>query len=346
MTAPGKGAAIFGCDGPELGAAEAAFFRDYNPFGFILFARNIEAPQQLRRLTGALRDAVGHDAPIFVDQEGGRVQRLRAPHWREWLPPMDMVGLAMLGAARGQALAVAERAMWLRYRIIASELQGVGIDGNCAPCLDIAGPDTHGFLQNRCYAGDAASVAALGRAVANGHLAGGVLPVVKHMPGHGRANADTHHDLPTVTADAATLLQTDFAPFRALADLPIAMTAHIVFSAFDDRPATSSPVMIDVMRRQIGFDGLLMTDDIAMNALPGTKPERAAAALAAGCDLVLECNGDLAARMAVAKAAGDMSAQTLQRAQAALGWRRAPEAVDIAALEAELSGLLDGQGNV
>ncbi|MDZ4134748.1 MAG: glycoside hydrolase family 3 N-terminal domain-containing protein, partial [Paracoccaceae bacterium] len=227
----GTGAVISGCSGPMLGGDEAAFFRETDPFGFIIFARNVESPEQLRRLTADLRASVGRDAPIFVDQEGGRVQRLRAPHWREWMPPMDMVALAMAGAAPGVRVATAARAMWLRYRIIAAELHAVGIDGNCAPCLDVATDDTHSFLKNRCYAPDAATVSTLGRAVAEAHLAGGVLPVAKHMPGHGRANADTHHDLPTVTARPAALAASDFAPFRALNDLPLAMTAHIVFSA-------------------------------------------------------------------------------------------------------------------
>jgi beta-N-acetylhexosaminidase len=343
---PGKGAAIFGCDGLDLGRDEAAFFRDYDPFGFILFARNVESPSQLRRLTAELRAAVGREAPVFVDQEGGRVQRLRAPHWREWLPPLDMVALARAGSSPARQDEAAERAMWLRYRIIAAELRAAGIDGNCAPCLDLAGPVTHPFLKNRCYGTDAASVARLGRAAANGHLAGGVLPVMKHMPGHGRANADTHHDLPTVDAPAGELLATDFAAFTALRDLPLAMTAHIVFSAYDDRPATASARMVQVMRDDIGFAGLLMTDDLAMNALPGSKAQRAAAAMAAGCDLVLECNGDLADRIAVAAAAGAMGPASLSRARAALAARHDPDPVDILALESELSGLLDGQGYV
>lgn len=344
----GTGAAIFGCDGPRLGADEAAFHREADPFGFILFARNVENPDQLRRLTGDLRSTVGRDAPIFVDQEGGRVQRLRGPHWREWLPPLDMVSLAMAraGAEPGQGLAAAARAMWLRYRLIAAELRSVGIDGNCAPCLDVATGVTHPFLKNRCYGADVETVTRLGRAVAEGHLAGGVLPVVKHMPGHGRASGDTHHDLPNVNADTATLATSDFAPFHALRDLPLAMTAHIVFSAYDTAPATCSVTMIRVIREVIGFQGLLMTDDIAMQALSGSIAERSAAAIAAGCDLVLHCNGDLAERVAVAQAAGRMPAQTLARAAAALSRRRPPEPVDIAALETELSGLLDGNGHV
>ncbi|WP_136682684.1 beta-N-acetylhexosaminidase [Falsirhodobacter xinxiangensis] len=324
------GAAIFGCDGLTLGADERAFFRDADPFGFILFGRNVETPDQVRALCAALREAVGRDAPILVDQEGGRVQRLRGPHWREWQPPLEVGSRDPVAAMR------------LRSRIIAAELRGVGIDANCAPVADIAGDATHPFLRNRCYGTDVATVTALARAAAEGHLEQGVLPIIKHMPGHGRATADSHKDLPTVTADPEDLRQTDFAPFRALNHLPMAMTAHIVFRAFDDRPATCSPTMIRLIREEIGFDGLLMTDDISMEALAGTIPERTAAALSAGCDVVLHCNGDLAERVAVADVAGRMSADAARRGDAALAMRRAPESVDMAALDAELSDLLIG----
>lgn len=333
MTGLGTGAAIFGCAGPVLGPDERAFFAEADPFGFILFARNVETPDQLRRLTGDLRDAIGRDAPILIDQEGGRVQRMRAPHWREWLPPLDQVERAGAGA---------ERSMWLRARLIAAELRQVGIDANCAPCADIAGPLTHPFLQNRCYGRDAATVTRMARAVAQGHLAGGVLPVVKHLPGHGRATADTHLHLPTVQEDAATLRVTDFAPFRALNDLPMAMTAHIVFAAYDsEHPATQSPRMIDLIRTEIGFQGLLMTDDLNMQALSGDLAARTRAARAAGCDIALHCNGDLGEMQAVAGAAGTMSAATLDRAAAALAQRRPPEAADLEALYAECAALLD-----
>lgn len=331
MNAPGRGATIFGLDGAELTAAEAAFFRAADPFGFILFARNIDTPDQLRRLTASLRDCVGRDAPVFIDQEGGRVQRMRPPHWADWLPPRDAVRQAGAGAAR---------MMWLRARLIAAELRAVGIDGNCAPCLDIAGPDTHPFLRNRCYGDDVATVVAMGRATVDGHLAGGVLPVMKHMPGHGRATADTHLDLPTVTASAAELAASDFSPFRALADVPLAMTAHIVFAAYDARPATCSPVMMEVIRHQIGFDGLLMTDDLNMEALSGTLAERTSAAMAAGCDIALHCKGVLDQMEAVAEAAGDMGPETLRRAAAALAARHAPDVVDLAALRAEHDALI------
>ncbi|WP_151718502.1 beta-N-acetylhexosaminidase [Gemmobacter serpentinus] len=327
----GLGATIFGCEGPVLGASERAFFREANPWGFIIFARNVEDPAQLSRLTADLRDSVGRDAPVLVDQEGGRVQRLRAPHWSEFLPPLDAVALAGERAAR---------MMWLRGRLIAEELRAVGIDSNCAPCLDIATDATHPFLRNRCYGTDAAQVAVLGRATAEGHLAGGVLPVMKHMPGHGRANADTHHDLPTVTASADALWTQDFAPFHALRDLPMAMTAHIVFAAYDDQPATCSPAMMRVMRDQIGFGGLIMSDDLNMQALPGTLAERAALAVAAGCDIALHCKGDLAEMQAVAAAAGQMTDAARARGDAALACRKTAEPADLAALRREHDALL------
>lgn len=337
MSALCTGATIFGCAGPDLLPEERDFFRDADPMGFILFARNVEDPDQVRRLTASLREAVGRDAPVLVDQEGGRVQRLRAPHWREWLPPLDQVTQNPAAAVRG---------MNLRAQVIAAELRAVGIDANCAPCADIAGPDTHPFLRNRCYGADAATVTAVARAVADGHLAQGVLPVMKHLPGHGRATTDSHHLLPRVTADLATLEATDFAPFRALADLPMAMTAHIVFEALDpDHPATQSATMIRVIRDRIGCDGLLMTDDLNMQALSGTLAERTARAIAAGCDIALHCKGDLAEMQAVAAAAGSMTPEALRRAAAALSQRRAPAPLDLKAADAELSDALTGHGH-
>ena len=333
----GQGGYIFGSEGLAVSDAEAAFFAEADPWGFILFARNVDTPDQVRRLTGGLRDAVGREAPVLIDQEGGRVQRMRSPHWREWLPPLEQVALA------GER---AERAMWLRYRLIAEELRAVGIDVNCAPCADIAGPQTHDVLRNRCYAGEAGRVAALARAVAEGLMAGGVAPVMKHMPGHGRALVDSHLDLPHTDAPRAVLEAEDFAPFRALADLPMAMSAHIVFEAIDDAPATISPVMVRLIRDEIGFGGLLMTDDISMQALQGDVASRARAARAAGCDVVLHCNGKMSEMRAVAGAAGPMNAASQARADAALAARGRREAIDIAAAEAELDALMQGKAHV
>jgi beta-N-acetylhexosaminidase len=306
----GRGAVIFGCAGPRLLPEERAFYREADPFGFIVFARNIETPAQLRRLTADLREAVGRDAPVLVDQEGGRVQRLRAPHWRE---------------------------MRLRATVMAAELAAVGIDADCMPTLDVVRPETHPFLMNRCYGRDPETVARIGRAVAEGLTAGGVLPVMKHMPGHGLSHVDTHHDLPTVDASHAELTAVDFAPFRALADLPMAMTAHLVFAALDgERPATQSPRMIRVIREEIGFQGLLMSDDLNMQALSGTLAERTARTIAAGVDIALHCKGDMAEMVSVAGAAGGMGPEALKRAEAAVAARR-PAAVDIEAALAELA---------
>jgi beta-N-acetylhexosaminidase len=333
MTGFGQTAAIFGCETTYLGREESAFFADVQPFGFILFARNVATPEQLRRLTASLRACVGRDAPVFVDQEGGRVQRLRAPHWREWAPPLDFVRAAGSDAPR---------AMELRARLIARELQDVGINGNCGPTADLASLRTHPVLQNRCYGDDPATVAEISRAVARGMMAEKVWPVMKHLPGHGRSENDTHLDLPSVSVDAATLHATDFAPFKALADLPYAMTAHIVYTAYDSRPATQSPQMIRTIREEIGFQGLLMTDDLNMQALSGSLYERTALSIAAGCDLALHCKGDLAEMREVARAAGQLCADTLARAARVLvKWpETGSEAIDTSALDAELESLM------
>ena len=329
----GLSATILGCEGTHLGPDEHAFFRDANPLGFILFARNVDTPDQLCRLTRDLRNALGRDAPILVDQEGGRVQRLRAPHWREWLPPLEQVA--------GTAPEVMERSIWLRYRLIAAELRSVGIDANCAPSVDIARRQTHPFLRNRCFSDDLGTVIKAARAAADGLLAGGVLPAVKHMPGHGRATMDSHLELPRVDAGLMELEQTDFAAFRALADLPMALTAHIVFDAVDaDHPATSSARMITVIRDMIGFDGLLISDDLSMQALSGIIGERAGAAIAAGCDIALHCNGKRAEMEAVVANAGTVGPKTAKRIERALQARQTPDAIDTAHLEAEFEALL------
>ena len=303
-------ACILGCEGPTLGASEAARLRALTPWGFILFARNVESPAQVARLVADLRAAVGWPAPVLIDQEGGRVQRLTPPHWRAWPPPLDPVP--------GDRIA----AFAARGRAIGAELAALGIDVNCAPVADIAGPDTHPFLHNRCYGTDVASVTACARALAEGLLAAGVLPVMKHLPGHGRARADSHAELPRVTAPLQVLRDSDFAPFRALADLPLAMTAHVVYDALDpDRPATLSPAAIAAIRADIGFDGLLMTDDISMGALSGPVGALAAAAIAAGCDIVLHCNGDAGEAEAVADAVGPLTGRAAARAAVALALR-------------------------
>lgn len=329
----GQGAFIFGCEGLRLSPLEAQFFREANPWGFILFARNVETKEQLRRLTNDLRAAVGWHAPILIDQEGGRVQRMHGPIWREFEPPLDDI----------LSKSDPKRAMWLRGRLIADDLMGVGIDVNCAPTLDVANGLTHPFLRNRCYGTDALSVADLGRAMVDGLAAGGVAAVMKHIPGHGRGTADSHKNLPRVGA-SRTALETDFAPFKALNDLPMGMSAHIVMEAIDpERPATQSPACIDVIRNDIGFSGLLMTDDLSMQALAGTVFERGHKAIEAGCDMVLHCNGDLGEMRTVAEL-GAMHDQAQRRADHAANSRpKAPstetQTIDIAALDAEFQSL-------
>ena len=327
------GATILDADGLKLTADEKSFFRDVTPFGFILFARNIDTPEQVRALCDELRDSVGRDAPITIDQEGGRVQRLRAPLWTEWLPPLDFV------AAAGEH---AEEAMYLRYRLIAAELFDLGIDSNCATMVDVACDATHDFLRNRCYGTHAETVARLGRAASDGMLAGGVLPVIKHIPGHGRATLDSHYDLPRVMAELDELTASDFAPFAALKDVPMGMTAHLVYEALDVLPATLSPKVMSVIRNDIGFDNLIMTDDISMKALSGTLTQISQGALDAGCDVILHCNGTLDARREVAEAAGKMTFAAQTRAERALAARRPPDDIDIPAVQAQLGALLNG----
>lgn len=323
------GATILGCAGLRLTAAEARLFAQAQPWGFILFRRNIETAAQTAALVAELRATVGREAPVFVDQEGGTVQRLRPPLARDWPDAR---------AHRGGG-----RAAWLRHRLIAAELRAVGIDGNCAPVIDVAGPATHPFLARRCWSEDPARVIELGRAAAEGLLAGGVLPVLKHLPGHGAANADSHHDLPRVDLPLEELSARDFAPVRTLSDLPLGMTAHVVYAALDPHAAgTVSAAVIGYLRDVLGFDGLLMTDDIVMGALGGPMATRTAAAIAAGCDLVLHCSGELAEMAAVAEAAGQLSGTAAGRAARALAARINPQAIDIAALEAEFDTLTEG----
>ncbi|GGX61744.1 beta-N-acetylhexosaminidase [Tateyamaria omphalii] len=329
------GATILDADGLRLTKDEKAFFRDADPFGFILFARNIDTPDQVYGLCSEFRDAVGREAIITIDQEGGRVQRMRGPTWTEWSPPLDFV------QAAGDD---AERAMYLRYRHIAHELKELTIDSNCAPMVDLVVKETHDFLRNRCYGTSPGDIAALGRAAAQGHLDGGVLPVVKHMPGHGRTDLDSHYDLPRVDVSLDALRETDFAPFRALNDLPMGMTAHVVYEAVDDTAATLSADTMALIRNDIGFDGLIMTDDIGMKALNGTPDQSARCALDAGCDVVLHCNAPLADRIASANAAGHMTDAAQTRADAALAARQTPADIDIAELNAELEALLSGAG--
>ncbi|MEM7724723.1 MAG: glycoside hydrolase family 3 N-terminal domain-containing protein [Pseudomonadota bacterium] len=323
------GAYILAPAGPVLSKDEAAFFRDANPWGFILFQRNCEAPDQLRRLTADLRACVGRDAPILIDQEGGRVQRMRAPHWREWLPPLDQV-------------AAGTRAMYLRGLLIGVELVAHGVDVNCAPSADLAWPETHPFLKNRCYGKTPKDVSTMARACAEGLMDAACLPVLKHAPGHGRATQDSHETLPRITAPLSELTDTDFRPFRALADLPMAMTAHIVLPEIDpETPVTQSAAGIAYLRGEMGLTNLLMSDDISMGALAEDLESRVLKARDAGCDLILHCNGDLVEMRIVAEL-GPMTPEAEHRAHIALYSRRTPIDIDIPSLEAEFRTLLQG----
>jgi beta-N-acetylhexosaminidase len=327
---------IVGCSGLAITPDERAFFRDADPCGFILFKRNIEGPEQVRALTGSLRDSVGRDdAPILIDQEGGRVQRMGPPHWHRYPPGRAYSRMGSDGSTEEMAR--------LGARLIAHDLLSVGINVDCLPVLDVPAPGAHDIIGDRAYAGDPDRVAALGRAAAEGLLAGGVLPVIKHIPGHGRAAADSHEALPAVDASRQELEETDFAPFRALADMPLGMSAHVVYTALDrEHPATTSRRVIDeVIRGSIGFDGLLMSDDLSMKALSGSLGERAAAALSAGCDVALHCNGMLEEMQAVAEAAPALSGVSLRRAEAALGRIRGrPEPLDPVDAHARLAAAL------
>ncbi|WP_420478964.1 beta-N-acetylhexosaminidase [Brevundimonas sp. FT23028] len=307
-------AAIYGCAGHRLTEEERAFFSDARPWGFILFRRNVDSPDQLRALTDELRDCIAGDerTPVLIDQEGGRVQRMGPPHWPKY-PPGD----AFLKATNDPS--AARELARLGGRLMAHELKAVGINVDCAPVLDVPVPGAHDIIGDRAYARDPETVALLGRAVAEGLLAGGVLPVIKHMPGHGRAFADTHKELPTVHADLDTLDGWDFAPFKALSDMPIGMTAHIVFTAIDRKhPATQSKKAIRMIRERLGFNGLLLSDDLVMNALSGTLKERAEKSLKAGCDLVIHWNGVLEEMRQVAEGTGKLKGGAKRRAEAAL----------------------------
>lgn len=329
-------AAIFGCAGTRLSSSEQAFFRDSNPAGFILFARNIESPDQVRMLVSDLRDCAGaENTLILIDQEGGRVARLKPPHWRA-APPQGIFGKLGPGTARNAAK--------LNARLLADELQALGINVDCLPLLDLRFPGAHDIIGDRAFGETVEIVSLLGRAVCEGLLEGGVLPVIKHIPGHGRARADSHLELPRVDAGRDELEETDFAPFRALADMPLAMTAHIVYGAVDPAlPATTSPAVVnDIIRGSIGYDGLVMTDDLSMKALGGGFAARTADSLAAGCDLVLHCNGDMDEMKQVADAARPLDAEGLRRYHRALNMLGQPEPFDREAALAELAALTGG----
>jgi beta-N-acetylhexosaminidase len=337
---------ITGLAGPALAAQERAFLKEAEPWGLIVFKRNVAEPDALRRLIAEFRDAVGWNAPVLIDQEGGRVQRLGPPHWPTY-PPGAAYG-ALYDRDHETGLAAAR----LGARLIAADLAALGIDVDCLPLADVPVDGADPIIGDRAYGASPDKVAAIAAAVAKGLLDGGVLPVLKHIPGHGRATADSHERLPVVNADRETLEATDFAAFRPLRALPLGMTAHVVFTTIDPvAPATTSVTIVrDVIRDSIGFRGLLMSDDVSMGALSGTLGERTKAAFAAGCDVALHCNGKMPEMMAVAAATPELAGEAARRAEAALAMRKIPAPIDLAARRAEFFNLMAGvqpaQGSV
>ena len=328
---------ITGVAGPALTLDEQAFLRAERPWGFILFTRNIRDKAQLSDLVAEIRELAGRrDAPVLIDQEGGRVQRLQPPIW-----PAYPAG-AIFGRIFAHDPARGLRAAHLSARLIAADLAEIGVNVDCLPIVDVPVAGSDNVIGDRAYGTNPATVTAIGRAVADGLGDGGVLPILKHIPGHGRAMVDSHHLLPVVNAPRDELEAIDFAPFRALADLPMAMTAHVIFSAYDPaRPATTSATIIgEVIRGLIGFDGLLMGDDVSMNALEGSIAQRSRDTIAAGCDTVLACNGKFDEMRAVADNVPELRGEALRRADAALATKRRPQPLDIAAARAELDALV------
>ncbi|MCK5793035.1 MAG: beta-N-acetylhexosaminidase [Ketobacter sp.] len=306
-------AVIFGWEGLTPANDELAFFSEHQPWGFIIFARNIESPEQVRHSITLLQEAL-HDPllPVLIDQEGGRVARLGPPHWRK--PPAAKV-FADLAAKNAETAA---QATFLNARLMAEELRSLGITVDCAPVADIPVPGSHDIIGDRAYGTEPQQVIQLAKATADGLLEGGVLPIIKHIPGHGRALVDSHEDLPVVDAKLETLEASDFVPFKQLAHLPAAMTAHIRFTALDEKdPVTLSPAGIRYIREQIGFDGLLMSDDVSMKALQGEMDELTAKILHAGCDMVLHCNGKMEEMRPIAEVATLLEGKALERADKA-----------------------------
>jgi len=332
---------ITGIAGTELSAAEREFIAAERPWGFILFKRNIDNPTQVAALNRELRDAVGDvDAPVLIDQEGGRVQRFGPPNWPLYPPGAALGRLYDIDSALGLTAA------HLSARLIADDLIKAGVTVDCLPLADVPVAGADAVIGDRAYGTEPGKVAAIARAVTDGLEEGGILPILKHIPGHGRATADTHFALPVVDTPENELEKTDFAAFQQLADLPMAMTAHVVFSAFDAAlPATTSAKMIErVIRGFIGFQGLLMSDDVSMNALAGSIAERTRAVFAAGCDVVLHCNGKLDEMHQVARETPELSGEALARAQRALAARKPPQAFDRVAARAELDTLIGRLG--
>ncbi|MFZ1814185.1 MAG: beta-N-acetylhexosaminidase [Rhizobiaceae bacterium] len=331
---------IAGCSATALTDEEKEFFRAENPWGYILFARNIDNPDQVRDLVGQMRECAGRaDAPVLIDQEGGRVQRLRPPHWPSYPTGRTLGDIYRKDADKGL------RAAWLQSRLIAFDLSALGINVDCLPVLDTPVEGAHDVIGDRAYSFRPYEVAQMGRAACDGLFAGGVLPVIKHIPGHGRACADSHLELPIVDEHPAILGCTDFYPFMQLADMPLAMTAHVVYSGFDaQNPATSSRRLVDeIIRGWLGFEGLLMSDDLSMQALSGDFSYRTQSAFAAGCDVVLHCNGNMGEMREIAANTPELDGEAAHRAFLALdrlvSWQRDAQE-DEAALRDEFAQLL------
>ena len=332
-------AVIFGCDGHELTPDEIAFFKQAKPWGFILFGRNCGSPDQVRRLTQSMREVLGREnAPILIDQEGGRVQRLRGAHWKP-RPPA-----AAFGTISRQNPRAARDLAYDNARVMGAELLDLGVNVDCTPCVDVPVEGAHNIIGDRAFGNDAWVVASLGQAVIDGMLDSGVLPVVKHIPGHGRARADSHMELPVVDTPREELERTDFTPFRALARAPLGMTEHVVYSDFDQTaPATTSKKVIDeIVRGFIGFDGLLMTDDLTMRALKGTLAERVKASIAAGCDMILHCTRNMDEMREIAEATPLLSGRALERADKALSFLGRAKPFEVAAAQARVDSALSG----
>src|ERR1700760_2626852 len=332
---------ITGISGTELSAAEREFIRAERPLGFILFKRNAETPPQVTRVVPELRAVNAQpDAPVLIDQEGGRVQRLGPPNWPVYPPGAIFDALYDIDPAAGLLAAR------LSSRLIADDLAPLGISVDCLPLADVPVAGADAVIGNRAYGTEPAKVAAIARAVTKGLEQGGILPVLKHIPGHGRATADTHFRLPIVDTTRTELERTDFAAFQPLADLPMAMTAHVVFSALDPaHPATTSATIIEqLIRGVIGFQGLLMSDDVSMNALAGSIAERTRAIVSAGCDMVLHCNGKLDEMQDVARETPELSGIALQRAERALASRKPPQPFDRQAARTQLDELIERAG--
>lgn len=334
-------AMILGCSGLTLNDAERAFFKQENPFGFILFNRNIESADQVLRLSDELRAVVDNPlTPILIDQEGGRVQRLR--------PPLvaNYPSASQLGEVFQKDQETGLHAVWLMSRLHAFDLLSLGVNVNCLPVLDVPSPDGHEVIGTRAYSNSAEDVAKMGRMACDGLRAGGVLPVIKHIPGHGRAIADTHKELPTVTTSHAELSASDFIPFKALSDELMAMSAHVVFSDIDknDPATTSSTVIKDIIRTEIGFGGLLMSDDVSMNALSGDLAQRTSRIFSAGCDIVLHCCGDMDEMEGVASNTPVLSGASLSRAEAVLSSFSEPDDIDEQDIRHEFEALISEFG--